>query len=206
MVELTNRIDYLASTDVVDWDHPDVRQLAADLAGNEIEPVAIAQRCFEWVRDEIQHSMDFGRTELTCRASEVLAQRTGFCYAKSHLLAALLRANEIPAGFCYQRLSIDGIGPPHSLHGLNAVWLRGFGWYRIDSRGNKLGVNAQFSPPIERLAFPIKFPGEFDLKGVFSEPLPVVVEALQRYDVAGELAKNLPDFIPSDRQRVSENN
>ena len=108
------KADFLASTEVVDWDHPDVRQLAGDLAANESEPVAIAQKCFEWVRDEIEHSMDFGRTELTCKASEVLARRTGFCYAKSHLLAALLRANGIPAGFCYQRLSIDGIGPPFS--------------------------------------------------------------------------------------------
>ena len=204
MADLTNRIDYLASTEVVDWDHPEVRQLADDLAGGARDSVVIAQRCFEWVRDEIQHSMDFGRTELTCRASEVLAHRTGFCYAKSHLLAALLRANEIPAGFCYQRLSVDGIGPPHSLHGLNAVWLSGIGWYRIDARGNKLGVDAQFSPPVERLAFKIEFPGEFDLEGVFSEPLPAIVEALKRYDTVGQLAENLPDVARSDRQLISE--
>ena len=91
-------------------------------------------------RDEIQHCMDFRRLEVTCRASEVLEAGTGFCYAKSHLLAALLRANSIPAGFCYQRLSIDGVWPPFSLHGFNAVWLPDFGWYRIDARGNKLEV------------------------------------------------------------------
>ena len=204
MTDLTNRTEYLASTDVVDWDHADVRQLADDLADGESDPVLIAQRCFEWVRDEIQHSMDFDRTELTCSASDVLAHRTGFCYAKSHLLAALLRANEIPAGFCYQRLSIDGIGPPLSLHGLNAVWLSGIGWYRIDARGNKLGVDAQFSPPVEQLAFRIENPGEFELPGVFSEPLPAVVEALKRYDTVGELAKNLPDVASSDCQLVNE--
>ena len=204
MTDLTNRAEYLASTDVVDWDHADVRQLADDLADGESDPVLIAKRCFEWVRDEIQHSMDFDRTELTCSASDVLARRTGFCYAKSHLLAALLRANEIPAGFCYQRLSIGGIGPPLSLHGLNAVWLSGIGWYRIDARGNKLGVDAQFSPPIEQLAFRIENPDEFEVPGVFSEPLPAVVEALRRYGTVGELAKNLPDVASSDRQLVNE--
>jgi transglutaminase-like putative cysteine protease len=204
MADLANKIDYLALTEVVDWDHPDVRQLADDLADGESDSVAIARKCFEWVRDEIQHCMDFGRAELTCNASEVLAHRTGFCYAKSHLLAALLRANKIPAGFCYQRLSIDGIGPPLSLHGLNAVWLSDFGWYRIDARGNKVGVDAQFSPPVERLAFPIDFPDECDLPGVLSEPLPVVVEALKRYDTAGELAKNLPDFTPAGCRPVVE--
>jgi transglutaminase-like putative cysteine protease len=202
MPDLTNRVDYLASTEVVDWNHSDIRKLASDLASGESGSTAIAQKCFEWVRDEIQHSMDFSRSELTCTASEVLKHRTGFCYAKSHLLAALLRANKIPAGFCYQRLSIDGIGPPLSLHGLNAVWLDNCGWYRIDSRGNKSGVDAEFSPPIERLAFPIELPGETDLQGVYSKPLPVIIAALKRYDTASELAKNLPDLATEECQRA----
>ncbi len=203
-MELTNRREYLASTEVVDWDHADVRQLAEDLADGETDPLLVAKRCFDWVRDQIQHSMDFDRTELTCSASDVLAQRTGFCYAKSHLLAALLRANEVPAGFCYQRLSIDGIGPPLSLHGLNAVWLGGIGWYRIDARGNKLGVDAQFSPPVERLAFRIENPGEFEVPDVFSEPLPVIIAALKGYDTASELAKNLPDLVSEELEPVIE--
>jgi transglutaminase-like putative cysteine protease len=191
---LSNHLDYLSSTNIVDWQHPDVRALAADLGTGQRDQASIARECYEWVRDEIQHSMDFGRSELTCKASEVLAHRTGFCYAKSHLLAALLRANDIPAGFCYQRLSIDGFGAPFSLHGLNAVWLSEFGWYRIDPRGNKLGVNAQFTPPFKQLAFPIQFAEEFELSGVLPEPLPVVVDALTRYTTAEELAKNLPDY------------
>ena len=195
MEELTNQFDFLESTKVVDWNHPEVRGLANDLAAGESDQVAIARKCYEWVRDEIQHSMDFGRSELTCKASEVLTHRKGFCYAKSHLLAALLRANNVPAGFCYQRLSIDGVGPPFSLHGLNAVWLGEFGWYRIDSRGNKSGVNAQFTPPIEQLAFPIQFADEFELEDVFPEPLPAVVEALTQYSTAQDLVKNLPDCV-----------
>lgn len=31
----------------------------------------------------------------------------GICFAKSHLLAALLRCKSIPAGFCYQKLILD---------------------------------------------------------------------------------------------------
>ena len=54
------------------------------------DEVSCARRTFTWVRDEIQHSVDFRRDEVTCRASDVLAARTGFCYSKSHLLAALL--------------------------------------------------------------------------------------------------------------------
>ena len=88
--------------------------------------------------------------------------KTGYCYAKSHLLAALLRANQIPAGFCYQRLSIDDQGAPYSLHGFNGIYFPEIGWYRVDTRGNKEGVNAQFSPPQECLAFKIKLPEEAD--------------------------------------------
>jgi transglutaminase-like putative cysteine protease len=194
MVEdLTNRADYLVSSDVVDWHHPEIRALASSLAAGEQEPANVARRCFEWVRDEIQHCMDFRRTEVTCEASDVLRHGTGFCYAKSHLLAALLRANDIPAGFCYQRLSFDGVGPPFCLHGLNAVWLAKYGWYRIDSRGNKPGVAAEFTPPVERLAFSIQIAGETDIEGVLAEPLSQVIAALERYETVAELAGDLPD-------------
>lgn len=193
MEELTDRRKFLAATDVVDWFDPEVQALALRLSGGERNHTAIAKRCFEWVRDEIPHCMDFRRAELTCKASEVLAHGTGFCYAKSHLLAALLRANAIPAGFCYQRLSVDGNGPPFCLHGLNAVWLTQFGWYRVDARGNKPGVTAEFAPPVERLAFRVQTAGEVDLFGIYPEPLPEVVQALRQYDNANLLAANLPD-------------
>jgi transglutaminase-like putative cysteine protease len=80
------------------------------------------------------------------------------------------------------------------LHGLNAVWLPGTGWYRIDPRGNRAGIDAQFSPPVERLAFAIGRPGEVDFQEVWPEPLPVVVEALRAYESAEELAEKLPDM------------
>jgi transglutaminase-like putative cysteine protease len=185
---------YLASTDVVDWYHADVRTLAWYLAGGEDDFVEVARRCFEWVRDEIRHSVDAGDTQVTCSASEVVLHRTGFCYAKSHLLAALLRANGIATGFCYQRLSIDGAGPPFCLHGFNAVLLPAHGWYRIDARGNKRGVDARFTPMVEHLAFPIQFPGEATFPEIHAEPLPVVVETLRSRSSVEQVVKNLPDW------------
>ncbi len=138
---------YLQVSEVIDWQHPDILAYAKQIAFDCETPVAIAQACFEWVRDEIHHSVDYQMNPVTWRASDVLQYKTGYCYAKSHLLAALLRANQIPAGFCYQRLSIDDNGAPYSLHGFNAIHLPEIGWYRVDARGNKAGVNAQFSPP-----------------------------------------------------------
>jgi transglutaminase-like putative cysteine protease len=185
---------FLNSGDVIDWRHPAVQAKAEELAEGDSNPQDVARRCFEWVRDTIQHSYDYKRNPVTCSASEVLAAGTGYCYAKSHLLAALLRARGIPAGFCYQRLSLDETGSPYSLHGLNAVYLPQFGWYRIDSRGNKTGVDAQFCPPVEKLAFKLIYPEEQDFPEILAEPLPVVVSALRAHKTWDALYKNLPDW------------
>jgi transglutaminase-like putative cysteine protease len=184
---------FLRRTDVIDWDHPAVEALARSLAGRPDDIIGTARRCFEWVRDQIPHTHDHGLSQVTCAASEVLRERTGYCYAKSHLLAALLRANGIPAGLTYQRLSLDDVGPPFCLHGLNAVKLPDVGWYRIDARGNRSGIDAQFTPPIERLAFAARLPGERDLPEVLCDPLQEVVAALRQYPTAASLHAHLPD-------------
>ena len=185
--------DFLVSTDIIDWRHPNVSARAWRLRAESNDPLVIAQRCFEWVRDEIKHTADYGLKAVTCAASEVIAEGSGYCYAKSHLLAALLRANGVPAGLCYQRLGFDDEGSRFCLHGLNAVHLPGIGWYRIDPRGNKPGVDAQFAPPAERLAFRPTAPGEADVPGIFVDPLSVVVEALRAHSDADLLAQALPD-------------
>ena len=188
---------YLKATAIIDWQHPDILELAKKLAQGKSIPEHIAQTCFEWVRDEIKHSCDYQMNPVTCTASDVLKHGTGYCYAKSHLLAALLRANGIPAGFCYQRLSVFDDGAPYSLHGLNGVYLPEHGWYRIDARGNKSGVNAQFTPPQEQLAFTLNFPEEVDCTEIFTEPLPVVVEYLEKYEHWDLLLNDLPDLDAS---------
>lgn len=114
---------YLRRTEVMDYDHPEVGNLARALADGVSDPTAVAKRSFEWVRDEIRHSGDFRVNQPTCAASEVLRHGAGWCFAKSHLLAALLRANGIPAGLCYQRLMMDSEKNRFMLHGLNAVLL-----------------------------------------------------------------------------------
>jgi len=186
--------EYLQSSTIIDWQHPAILALAQKIASGYQTCEAIAKACFEWVRDEIYHSFDYQMNPVTCRASDVLQYQTGYCYAKSHLLAALLRANGIPAGFCYQRLSIDDQGAPYSLHGFNAVYLPEIGWYRIDPRGNREGVDAQFLPPEEKLAFQIQLPEEADFSSVLSEPLPIVVEALQAHSTWDEMLLHLPDI------------
>lgn len=186
--------EFLSPSEVIDWSYPEIIATARQIASGHHTSTAIAKACFEWVRDEIRHSFDYQMNPVTCRASDVLKNKTGYCYAKSHLLAALLRANQIPAGFCYQRLSIDDQGAPYCLHGFNAIHLPEAGWYRVDARGNKAGVDAQFSPPQEQLAFQIQLPEEADFQAILSEPLQLVVDALQAQATWDEMLRNLPDI------------
>ena len=195
---------FLEVSPQIDHDHPAIRQRAAALAAGAEGPAEIAERCFVFVRDQIQHSTDYQRNPVTCRASDVLQHGTGYCYAKSHLLAALLRANGIPAGLCYQRLTVGDDGPPYCLHGLNAVHLPGHGWYRIDARGNKPGIDAQFTPPQERLAFAVRPPHESALPGIYAAPLAIIVSALDPALTWDQVLAALPDTPGSDHDCLQQ--
>ena len=188
----TNPSQFLEPCDAIDFRSTEVAELARQLSTGDV--TRTAKRCFEFVRDEIKHSCDYQLNPVTYSASDVLAHGTGYCYAKSHLLCALLRANEIPAGLCYQRLSIDDRGAPYCLHGLNAVFLPEHGWHRIDARGNREDINAQFAPPVEQLAFRTDLPEEYDLPEIYISPLPCVSTALSTYEKWDELQLNLPDM------------
>ena len=185
-------------TAVVDWRHPAVHRLARELARGR-GPLGLVRACFEWVRDRIPHTVDGGLDPVTCSASEVLREGTGFCYAKSHLLAALLRANGVPTGFVYQRLALDGRGTRFCLHGLNAVWLPAVGWYRLDPRGNRRDLRAEFDPPREVLPYACRVSGERLFPGIRAEPLTLVVDALRRHRTRAVLEANLPDASDLDR-------
>ncbi|MHC4743118.1 MAG: transglutaminase-like domain-containing protein [Planctomycetota bacterium] len=184
---------YMASTEIIDWKAAAVLQRAADLAAGNSDTIEVARACFEWVRDCISHSGDCKVSVSTCSASEVLREAAGWCFAKSHLLAALLRANGIPAGFCYQRLRLDD-GRRFTLHGFNAAHLPDFGWYRVDARGNSDEVDAQFCPPEEKLAWTAREDGEVDFPEIWPDPAPVVVRWLRRSADWQQMEANMPDI------------
>jgi transglutaminase-like putative cysteine protease len=184
---------YLEETEIIDYSNKEVYALAMTLDKSCTTDTQISKKCFEYVLDNINHSGDRKDDITTLKASDVLKHKTGWCYAKSHLLAALLRANGIPTGFCYQRLSCSEYKKDiYCLHGLNSIYLKEFGWYRVDARGNKEGVDAQFTPPYEKLAFELQ-ENEFDLSENLAEPLEVIVHALRTYKTYDEMVENFPD-------------
>ncbi|MEU9987579.1 transglutaminase domain-containing protein [Streptomyces sp. NPDC048045] len=185
---------YLAADEAVDHHHPVVRQTAARLAEGVADSYAYARAAYEFVRDAIPHSADAGDPRVTWRASDVLEQRTGICHAKAHALAALLRAEDIPTALCYQRLMHDD-GSGHAVHGLVAVRFRS-AWHRQDPRGNRRGVDAQFSLDGERLAcIPDRQSNEVDYPVLYAEPHPAVLGALQSAPDRSHLWQTLPSTL-----------
>ena len=201
ILESNNIKDYLESTSVVDFNNINVRQLAEKLKEGTESKLELSRKVYEYVRDNISHSADVNGTIVTCKASEVLEEKQGICFAKAHLLAALLRYLSIPTGFCYQKLILDDKTKPYLiLHGLNAVYIDELHkWVRLDSRGNKKGVNAQFSVEEEKLAFPIRSElGEIDIPIIFTKPDDNIINALSSYNTVKELFDNLPKELAKE--------
>jgi transglutaminase-like putative cysteine protease len=184
--------EFLESTKYIDWKSETIIQMASQLAKNEDSEEGIVISCFEFVRDEIKHSLDYKLNPVTCKASEVLSERTGYCFAKSHLLAALLRANNIPAALVYQRIAVVENEVVFYLHGLNAVFLNKFGWYRIDPRGLKEGLSSGFAPPKEILPFTPNYEGEVIFEKRWSEPSSKITSLLESCESYLSVIENLP--------------
>ncbi len=173
--------DYLQCTPIVDWETPAIIAQTQAITGG-------------------LHSCDIGTDVVTCAASEVLQQCTGLCYAKSHLLAAMLRCAGIPAGFCYQVFRRNSPYHGLALHGLNGLYLPSLGrWVRVDARGNTGTIDAQFSLTEENLAFPIDpHQGEFLYATIYTDPAPEVVAVLRRFTSLQALWPYLPAPFAED--------
>lgn len=196
IVLYTNKMDeYLKHDNVIDYDNEAITELADALLQKSNNELDFIKTAYEFVRDNISHSADINEDVITCTASEVLKAGHGICFAKSHLLAAILRCKSVPTGFCYQKLILDDETAPVLIyHGLNGVYIKDYKkWIRLDARGNKNGVNAQFSIETEQLAFPIRPEmGEEDSYMIYPNPDMKVLEKLQKNKTRTELWNHLP--------------
>ena len=202
LVLYSDKVDeYLKYDDVIDYENEAIAELADTLSQKADSEIDYIKAAYEFVRDHISHSADIGEDVITCTASEVLKAGHGICFAKSHLLAALLRCKAVPAGFCYQKLILDDETAPVLIyHGLNGVYLKDCKkWVRLDARGNKAGVNAEFSVETEQLAFTVRPEmGEEDSFIVYPDPDIKVLEKLRGNKTRTELWNDLPTELEYD--------
>lgn len=159
---------YLCETEYIDFTNPLIVEKVKELRGKSKNPLDYINQAYLFVRDEITHTWDAKETIVSKKASDVLRNKTGICWTKSCLLAALLRANGIPAGISYQKLTRadEDDSEGYIIHALNTVYISELNkWIRLDARGNKENVQAEFSIDQERLAFIVRQEfGEIDYK------------------------------------------
>lgn len=201
---------YLEASEFIDFQNPKVQIIAQycmerALHEAQVNPKGVlmdpeaetARQCYLLVRDEIKHSHDIDSDKVTFKASSVLSEKEGLCFAKANLLAALLRACGIPAGIGYQYLRLDTPESPLILHALNFIWLEAAnGWFRVDARGNRDDIKAEFSYGEEKLAFKVD-PGigECDLPFIFASHDKAVVAKFKIHETLDELWNDLPDKL-----------
>jgi transglutaminase-like putative cysteine protease len=99
---IENLAPWCRPTAFVDSDTPAIRAFARTAAGRRTELRERAVALYYAVRDRVVYTpyCDF-RSPDTYRASAVLAKGAGFCVGKAALLAAVARADGIPARLCF---------------------------------------------------------------------------------------------------------
>lgn len=194
-IESNDINNYLEKSEVIDFYNTEIINIAEKLLTGINNEIDLVKRVYEFVRDEVYHSSDINGKIVTYKASEVFKYRQGVCYAKSHLLAAILRYLNIPTGFCYQGLLMEDEKESFIvIHGFNGIYLKSLNkWIRIDARGNKKGINAQFSIEEEKLAYDLRRElGEYDDKIIYFKPNINVLNKLRRYSLFDDLRKDFP--------------
>ncbi len=191
--------EYLSESKYINWNAGSILSKAEEFKQKYTDEISLIKAIYEFVRDTIKHSWDVQDKRVTKSATEVLEQGVGICWAKANLFAALLRACGIPAGICYQRLTLGDVPETGCcIHALNAVYIKSLDrWIRLDARGNKAGVDAQFDLEQERLAFPVhRDLGEEDYGIVYASPSDKLMKVLEESTDALDMYLNcLPDSI-----------
>lgn len=183
---------YLRPTDVINYRDHAIALLAGAVEGDT--KTDTVRRAFEMVRDRYPHSCDAGAEQVACTASDVIRLGHGLCFAKSSLLAALLRYHGIPTGFCYERVRRDTEG--FVLHGFNAAALDGR-WLKLDARGNNSRTQVHFSLSRPMLAYPPDASaGEMEFPGVHPDPSPAVLSVLRASPDVSSAIQQLPGDLP----------
>ena len=195
---------FLAEDPYVNFSHPLIQKKARELFSDVTSEVEKARAAYLFVRDEIPHSFDIRSDIITAKAADVLFHKTGICHAKANLLAALLRSQNIPAGFCFQHVTLadyESLG--YCVHCFNAVFLEDH-WIKLDARGNTRGIDAQFSLETPKLAFRNRSGyDEYFWPGIFAAPHSPTMRMLEKASSLQDIIDNIPETL-SESPDISE--
>jgi transglutaminase-like putative cysteine protease len=195
---------FLQEHKYIDFSSPLIMEKANLLFLHINTDVEKAEIAYEFVRDEVPHSFDINAEVITAKASDVLKNKTGICHAKANLLAALLRSQGIPTGFCFQHITLaDDKSLGYCVHCYNAVYVDNH-WIKVDARGNTQGINAQFSLDKPILAFPNRQEyDEYFWPGIYATPHNDTMIMLESAKCIQDVYDNLPDYL-NEKPEIAE--
>jgi hypothetical protein len=124
---------YLASSDRIQADHPDIARARDTILGGEKDPMKRVQLLNRWVAETIADDMTDSHS-----AVEVLTARSGNCQSHARLYVALARAAGIPTRFVSGLVYLEGKGF------LYHSWAESFVgyWQPLDPTFNQLPVDS----------------------------------------------------------------
>lgn len=195
---------FLKDSEYVDFNNESIQAVSQKIFKEVEDDITKVKVAFKFVRDEIAHPFDVNLDCIVASASDVLKVKAGICHAKANLLAALLRGQGFPTGFCYQHITLsDDNSMGYCLHCYNAVYVSDK-WIKLDARGNTNGRNAQFSMGDPVLAFPNRPEyDEYFVPGIFAQPHMETMKMLEKSNTTQDVLENIPEFR-EDTPDISE--
>jgi hypothetical protein len=186
--------EFLEKSKYIDYDSALIVSKTIELFHNDMSDIEKSHVAYLYVRDEIPHSFDCRPQTITAFASDVLKFKTGICHAKANLLAALLRSQGIPTGFCFQHLTlVEDDSKGYCLHCYNAIRLNDR-WIKVDARGNTNGICAQFSLDKPVLAFTNRVQyDEYFFEGIYLMPDMPTMKMLEHAKTIQDVIDGLPE-------------
>jgi len=131
---------YTRPTDNINSDDRDIIEVASQLASGEDDAYAVVFRIGDWVKSNINYSLDTLTASISQSASWVLKSRYGVCDELTSLFIAMVRSVGVPAkyvsGLAYTNWnSINDFGA----HAWAEVYLPDIGWVGFDITYGQLG-------------------------------------------------------------------
>ncbi|MDD8021458.1 MAG: transglutaminase-like domain-containing protein, partial [Acidobacteriota bacterium] len=116
---------YLQANAYLGADHPEIKKVAREVAGQVKDPYEQALRLRNWVTT----NMTFDLGIVFAPASEIIKNKRGTCAGYAALLASLLRAADIPSRYLMGLVYVNGIWGGHAWV---EAWLSGR-WVPLDA-------------------------------------------------------------------------
>ena len=125
---------YLAPTETIDSDTPEIRSIAADLAEGEDDLFVVSFKVAVWVEEHIQYDLNTLTATASQKASWVLEHRQGVCDEMTSLFVAMMRSLGVPARFVsgISYTTSPEFSDPWQPHGWAEVYFPEVGWVPFD--------------------------------------------------------------------------